>query len=72
MDSICEHCGKSIVGDAYRVISEAKNITFLDMIVCSPCYTEAKRLRLRTEKIDLRDKQASAPTRGSRSSRPEI
>lgn len=72
MDRICEHCGGSFVGSAYRVISEAKNITFLDMIVCSPCYMEAKRLRLRTEEIDLRGKQASARTRGSHSSRPEI
>ena len=69
MDGICEHCGKSIVGNPYRIISEAKTITFLDMIVCSPCYLEAKRLRLRTEEIDLRGKQTFARTRGSQSSR---
>jgi hypothetical protein len=72
MDRICEHCGEAIVGNAYRVISEEQGITLLDMIVCSPCYMEAKRLRLHTEEIDLRGKQASAQTRGRHSSRPEI
>jgi superfamily II helicase len=72
MDRICEHCGESIVGNAYRVISEERGITFLDMIVCSPCYMEAKRLHLHTEEIDLRGKQASARTQGRYSSRPEI
>jgi superfamily II helicase len=69
---MCEHCEEAIVGNAYRVISEEKGITFLDMIVCTLCYKEAKRLRLRTEEIDLRGKQASARTRGRDSSRPEI
>jgi hypothetical protein len=45
----------------------------LDMIVCSSCHMEAKRLRLHTEEIDLRGEQASAPqTRGHHGSRPEI
>jgi len=72
MDRICQHCGESIVGNAYRVMSEEKGITLLDMIVCSLCFMEAKRLHLRTEEINLRGKQASARNRGSHSSRLEI
>jgi hypothetical protein len=72
MDRICEHCGESIVGSAYRVMSEEQGITMLDMIVCSLCFMEAKRLHLHAEEINLRGKQTSARNRGSHSSRPEI
>ena len=72
MDGICQHCGESIEGNAYRVMSEEQGITLLDMIVCSLCCMEAKRLRLRTEEINIRSKQASARNRGSHTSRPEI
>jgi hypothetical protein len=72
MERICQHCGESIVGNAYRVISQEKGITLLNMIVCALCFMEAKRLRLHTEEIDLRGKQASAQTRGRHSSRAEI
>ncbi len=65
MNHICEHCGELIVGNAYRVTSEDKGITLLDMVVCSLCFMEAKRLRLHTEEINLRSKQASARNRGS-------
>jgi hypothetical protein len=38
----------------------------LDMVVCSLCFMEAKRLRLHTEEIDVSGKQAvSARNRGS-------
>jgi len=72
MDRICQHCGESIVGNAYRVMSEEQGITMLDMIVCSLCFMEAKRLHLHTEEINLRGKQASARNRGSHNSRLEI
>ena len=69
MDHICQHCGESIVGNAYRVTSEEEGITLLDMIVCSLCFMEAKRLRLHTEEINVSSKQASVRTRGSHRSR---
>ena len=46
MDRICQHCGELIVGNAYRVTSEEECISLLDMIVCSLCFVEAKRLHL--------------------------
>jgi len=69
MDHICQHCGELIVGNAYRVTSEEESITLLDMIVCSLCFMEAKRLRLHTEEINVRSKQPSARSRGSHRSR---
>ena len=72
MDRICQHCGESIIGNAYRVMSEEQGITLLDMIVCSLCFMEAKRLRLHTEEINVRGKQPSTRNRGSHSSRLEV
>jgi hypothetical protein len=69
MNRVCQHCGELIVGNAYRVTSEEEGITLLDMIVCSLCYMEAKRLRLHTEEINVRGKQPSARSRGSHRSR---
>jgi hypothetical protein len=69
MNRVCQHCGELIVGNTYRVTSEEEGITLLDMIVCSLCFTEAKRLRLHTEEIDVRSKQTSARNRGSHRSR---
>jgi hypothetical protein len=65
MDNTCQHCGELIVGNAYRVTSEDEGITLLDMVVCSLCHMEAKRLRLHTEEINLRRKQVSARNQGS-------
>ena len=48
----CEHCDEVIVGNAYRVTSEEGGIVLLDMIVCSLCGMEAKRLQLHTEMLD--------------------
>src|SRR5215510_736616 len=59
MDHTCEHCGGQIVGNAYRVTSD-----MLDMVVCSLCFMEAKRLHLHAEEIDI-SKQPSARNRGS-------
>jgi hypothetical protein len=65
MDRICQHCGELIIGDAYRVTSEDQGIPLLDLIVCSLCSMEAKRLRLHTEEINLRSRQGSARHRVS-------
>jgi hypothetical protein len=65
MDHTCEHCDGSLVGNAYRVTSEEAGITLLDIVVCSLCFMEAKRLHLHAEEIDIRSKQPSARNRGS-------
>ena len=65
MDRICQHCGELIVGNAYRVTSEEEGISLLDMIVCSLCFMEAKRLHLHAEEINVRSKETSARNRGS-------
>jgi hypothetical protein len=64
-DRICQHCGALIAGKAYRVTSEEEGISLLDMIVCSLCFMEAKRLRLHAEQINVRSKQAAARNPGS-------
>jgi hypothetical protein len=69
MERVCQHCGELIVGNAYRVTSEEDGITLLDMIVCSLCYMEAKRLRLHTEEINVRTKHPSGRNRGNHRSR---
>lgn len=65
MDRACQHCGELIVGKTYRVTSEEGGVTLLDMIVCSLCSMEAKRLRLHTEEINGKSKPVSARNRGS-------
>jgi hypothetical protein len=72
MDHICQHCGELIIGDAYRVTSEDQGIPLLDLVVCCLCSMEAKRLRLHTEEINLRSKQASARNRASHRPRLHI
>jgi ribosome-binding protein aMBF1 (putative translation factor) len=69
MKQNCQHCGELIVGNAYRVTSEEAGITLLDMIVCSLCSREAKKLRLHTQKMNVTSKQLSARTRGSYTTR---
>ena len=69
MNHTCQHCGEFIVGNAYRVMSEDQGIALLDMVVCSLCFMEAKRLHLHAEEINLGSKQASARTRESHRSR---
>jgi RNase P subunit RPR2 len=64
-DLICEHCYDLIVGNAYRITSEEAGITLLDMIVCSLCFMEAKRLNLHAEEINVRSKGASVQNRGT-------
>ena len=72
MDRICQHCDELIVGNAYRVTSEDAGIALLNLVVCSPCSMEAKRLRLHTEEINLRSKQVSARSRVSHRPRLHI
>ena len=72
MDRNCQHCGELIVGNAYRVTSEEDGITLLDMVVCSLCFMEAKRLRLHTQEINLKSKHASTRNPGNHRSRLEI
>jgi hypothetical protein len=54
------------------VTSEDQGITLLDLVVCSLCFMEAKRLHLHAEEIDLRSKQASARNRVSHRPRLHI
>ena len=63
MDRICQHCGDLIIGNAYRVTSEEEGISLLDMIVCSLCFMEAKRLHLHAEAINVRSKDGSDRSR---------
>jgi len=65
MKQNCQHCGELIVGNAYRVRSEEAGITLLDMIVCSLCSREARKLRLHTKKMKVISKEVSAKTRGT-------
>jgi hypothetical protein len=66
MKRSCEHCGELILGSIYRVTSKQEGITLLDLVVCSPCSTEAKRLRLHTEEISVSNKPSSAGNQESR------
>jgi hypothetical protein len=69
----CQHCGKLIVSNAYRITSEDEGIRLLDMIVCSLCFMAAKRLGLHGEEINLRSKQAvAARNRGTHRPRPAV
>jgi hypothetical protein len=52
-----------IVGSFYRVTSKQDGITLLNLIVCSPCSLEAKRLRLHAEEISVGSKPSSARNR---------
>jgi hypothetical protein len=65
MDRICQHCCELIVGNAYRVTSEEAGITLLDVIVCSLCCIEAKRLHLHAEEVNASSTEASARNRES-------
>ena len=65
MDRICQHCGELILGNAYRVTSEEDGIPLLNMVVCSLCFMEAKRLHLHAEEINVGSKHPSARNRGS-------
>ena len=66
MNYTCQHCGELIVGNAHRVTSEEAGISLLDMIVCSLCFMEAKRLHLHAEEMSVKaNKQLSARNQGS-------
>jgi RNase P subunit RPR2 len=59
MKRVCQHCGELIAGNAYRVTSEEEAMTLLNMVVCSLCGMEAKRLGLHTEEINFKSKRPS-------------
>jgi hypothetical protein len=63
MDHTCQHCGELIVGNAW--------LRVLDMVVCSLCFMEAKRLGLHAEEINIRSKQVAA-ARNRESHRPRL
>jgi hypothetical protein len=65
MKQNCQHCEKLILGYVYRVTSEDAGIPLLNMIVCYPCFMEAKSLGLHAEKINVGNKQPSARNRTS-------
>ena len=66
---VCQHCGEIVAGNPYRVTSEENGITLLDMIVCSLCFMEAKRLHLHAEEINIKGKRTSARSQRSHRSR---
>jgi hypothetical protein len=66
MKRSCEHCGELIVGGVYRVTSKQDGITLLNLVVCSLCFIEAKRLRLHAEEINVSSNPSSARNRESR------
>lgn len=61
MNDICDHCDETIIGNAYRVISEEDGVALLNMVVCASCAAVAKRLLLHTEEITPGAQDASAP-----------
>jgi hypothetical protein len=69
MTRTCKHCGELIVGNAYRVTSEEEGMILLDMIVCSLCAMEAKRLQLHTEEINVKGQPIAVRNRGGHRSR---
>jgi hypothetical protein len=73
MKQNCQHCGELIAGNTYRVTSEEAGITLLDMVVCSLCFMEAKRLGLHAVEINVGSEQtASARNRGTSRLRPVV
>ena len=55
---LCDHCERTLLSNAYRVISEDTEGggILLDMIVCHPCSDKAQELGLKIEEIDLNDR----------------
>ena len=49
---VCEHCGGTITGRIYKVMSEEEGVVMLDMTVCEACSVEARKLDLKTEEQD--------------------
>jgi hypothetical protein len=57
-EQLCDHCERTLVSKAYRVISEEAEGggLLLDMIVCHPCSEKAQQLGLKIEEIDFNDR----------------
>jgi superfamily II helicase len=53
MDTIiCEHCLQPTTGKVYQVISEDAGVVTLNIVVCTACSREAKKLGLKTNDVD--------------------
>ena len=59
MEFYCRHCDEVVTGSMYRVLSEEKGRVMLNMVVCRPCYDQARQLGLDGEEIKL-DQNARA------------
>ena len=57
MKFFCRHCEKIVEDKPYRVISEENGVILLDMMVCRPCYEQAKELGLHSEAIPIEPEQ---------------
>jgi len=51
MEIRCQRCCGLTYGEAYCVTSEEDGAVMLKMIVCHPCYVEAKRIGLQAQHI---------------------
>ena len=65
MNFTCQYCDEEIMGAAYHVTSESDGVPLIDMIVCAPCASVAKSLRLRTQKITPERMETAVPTSDS-------
>jgi hypothetical protein len=55
----CEYCDGILSNKAYRVTSGDYGVSFLNMIVCYDCHLEAKKVGLRTEELQHREKRVT-------------
>jgi hypothetical protein len=55
MEFVCDHCGEVSMGKGYLVTSEESGVVLLRMIVCTPCYLQAKKLGLCAKEIGIHD-----------------
>lgn len=52
----CRHCDSIVFSEPYRVVSEENGVVLLDMMVCRPCYEQAKALGLRSQAMPIDSK----------------
>ncbi len=53
MEFYCRHCDEVVTGSMYRVLSVEDGKVMLKMVVCRPCYDQARQLGLDGEEIKL-------------------
>ena len=61
MEFLCRHCDGIVEGARYRVLSEEDGVILLDMIVCRPCYDQARELGLHGEEVTSDEQLAPGP-----------